>query len=249
MKKSPCMGAIDGFPIKVYYNGIYEGIYTWNIPKDAWQWNMDEDNANHVLMCAETNNNNTSAGFKALWNGVDGNEWSVEVGTNSETVKQSLNNLITCVKDTDDATFKATIGHYLDIQSAIDYYIHFNMIIGADNVAKNMLLATYDGVKWICGAYDMDATFGAQYDGKLTYTHANDVGGWAVSLNKLWERLTTLYKTEINERYFELRETVYSDANIINHFEDFTDLIGSELYAEDVEIFPGIPEADNANFK
>lgn len=249
MKKSPCMGAIDGFPIKVYYNGMYEGIYTWNIPKDAWQWNMDEDNPNHVLMCAETNDNNTSAGFKALWNGIDGEEWSVEVGTNSEAVKQSLNDLITCVKDTDDATFKATIGHYLDIQSAIDYYIHFNMIIGTDNVAKNMLLATYDGVKWICGAYDMDATFGAQYDGKLTYTHANDVGGWAVSLSKLWERLTTLYKAEINKRYFKLRETVYSDANIINLFEDFTDLIGSELYAEDVELFPGIPEADNANFK
>lgn len=249
MRESPCMGAIDGFPIKVYYNGMYQGVYTWNIPKDEWQWNMDKDNSNHVLMCAETNNQDTSAGFKTLWDGVDGNEWSVEVGTNSETVKQSLNNLITCVKDTDDETFKTTIGTYLDLQSAIDYYIHFNVIIGADNVAKNMLLATYDGIKWICGAYDMDATWGAQWNGELTYTHANDVGSWALSLSLLWNRIYNLYKDRIKERYFELRKTVYSESNIINKFDKFTGLIGTELYANDVELFPAIPEPNTSNFK
>lgn len=250
MRESPCVGAIDGFPIRVYYNGIYQGVYTWNIPKDAWQWNMDDENPNHVLMCAETNDSNAnSANFKALWDGTDGEEWSIEVGTYSEALKQSMNNLIACVKDTDDETFKVLIGNYLDIQSAIDYYIHFNMITGADNVAKNMLMATYNGTKWILGAYDMDATYGAQWDGKLIYTHSNDTGAWGVRLNKLWERITALYATEIKERYAELRETVYSDANVIAKFEEFTSLIGTELYAEDVEIFPNIPEPNTSNIK
>ena len=48
-KTSPNCGAIDGFPIQVYCNGLYWGRYTWNIPKDAWMFNMDEDNKNHIV--------------------------------------------------------------------------------------------------------------------------------------------------------------------------------------------------------
>ncbi len=32
---APNNGAIDGFHIKLYANGIYQGLYTWNIPKDG----------------------------------------------------------------------------------------------------------------------------------------------------------------------------------------------------------------------
>jgi hypothetical protein len=134
LKSSPRHGAIDGFPVKVYVNGIYQGIYTWNIGKDAWMWGMDEDNAKHVLLCAETNTNGTyretPCNFRTLWGGKDGIDWSVEVGTNGTAVKDGLNALITCVKDTGDETFKSTIGNYLDIQSAIDYYIHQYVICG-----------------------------------------------------------------------------------------------------------------------
>ena len=32
------MGAIDGFPVLVFNNGNYVGLYTWNIPKDKWNF-------------------------------------------------------------------------------------------------------------------------------------------------------------------------------------------------------------------
>lgn len=146
-KASPKKGAIDGFPIKLYTNGTYQGIYTWNIGKDDWMWGMDEDNPNHILLCAELNTGDefgeTPCNFRTLW---DGNEsaWGVEVGANSASLKDGLNNLIECVKDTDDETFMATIGNYLDLQSAIDYWIHQYIICGLDGLAKNMLLGTYN---------------------------------------------------------------------------------------------------------
>ncbi len=34
-ENTPNNGVIDGFPIEVYINGEFLGIYTWNIPKDA----------------------------------------------------------------------------------------------------------------------------------------------------------------------------------------------------------------------
>lgn len=254
LRNSPRNGAIDGFPIKVYTNGTYQGIYTWNIGKDAWMWGMNEDNPKHVLMCGETNTDGVYAenacNFRALWSGTDGDAWSVEVGTNSNALKTSLNNLIACVKDTDDATFKAAIGNYLDVQSAIDYYIHQYVICGLDGLAKNMLLGTYDGTHWMCGAYDMDSTFGLYFDGgSFVSTAYKCPEEYQEKYSLLWSRMETVFSEELKERYAELRTIVYTFPNIVSRFERFVDVIGRELYAEDLTAYPGIPSGDTNNIQ
>lgn len=248
LRNSPRNGAIDGFPVKLYVNGTYQGVYTWNIGKDDWQFGMDEDNPNHVLLCNEDNSLHYNAcNFRGLWDGFE-NTFAVEVGTNSTAVKNSLNTLITCVKDTDDATFKATIGQYLDVQSAIDYYLHQYVIAGLDGLGKNMLLATYDGVKWYLSAYDMDSTFGLWWNGEsfvsAEYRCPYD---YEQPYNLLFERIRNLFREEMVTRYAELRDSVYSYANIISHFEDFCGLVGSENYADDLVVYPEIPSAENNN--
>lgn len=249
LKTSPNNGAIDGFPIKVYINGTYQGIYTWNIGKDDWMWNMDEDNPNHILLCGETNTNGVyfenACNFRALWSGVDEQNWCVEVGTNSDSVKNSLNALITCVKDTDDETFKATIGNHLDVQSAIDYYIQQYVTCGIDNLGKNLLLATYDGTKWYCGSYDMDMSFGNT--DKVTYDYACPEQ-YSERYSLLWERIVNCYSDDIKARYFYLKETVFSFSNIVTKFERFMDLIGLDLYEEDTTIYD-IPYYKTNNIK
>ena len=244
MRNSPRNGAIDGFPVKLYTNGTYQGIYTWNIGKDDWMWNMDEDNANHVLLCGAGNTDGvyaeTTCNFRAMWNGAGG--WEFEVGEQSDAITSSMNALISCVKDTDDDTFKNTIGNYLDVQSAIDYWIHQYIICGIDGLAKNMLLATYDGVKWICGAYDMDATFGLWWDGsKFVAPNFKCPEDYQERYSLLWERISYVYSDEVKARYTELRKTVYSYSNMVTHFERFADIIGKDLYDEDLEIHTGIP--------
>lgn len=248
LRNSPRNGAIDGFPVKLYVNGTYQGIYTWNIGKDDWQFGMDEDNPNHVLLCNEDNSLYINAcNFRALWDGRE-NFFAVEVGTNSTAVKNSLNALITCVKDTDDATFKATIGQYLDVQSAIDYYLHQYVVAGLDGLGKNMLLATYDGVKWYLSAYDMDSTFGLLWTGEsfvsAEYRCPYD---YEQPYNLLFERIRNLFREEMVTRYAELRDSVYSYANIISHFENICGLIGSENYADDLVVYPEIPSAETNN--
>lgn len=254
MKNAPCHGAVDGFPIKLYYNGTYEGIYTWNIGKDAWMWNMDEDNPNHVLLCAETNTDGTyqatPCNFRSLWSGVDGTNWSVEVGTNSDTLKNSLNNLIQFVMDNDGDAFRNGIGNYLDIQSAIDYYIFQYEVCGLDGLAKNMLLATYDLTVWRCGAYDLDSTFGLYWNGKsfVSATYACPEN-YQEQFSLLWERIEANYLPELKARQAELRKTVLSYSNMVTHFERFMDVIGLDLYAEDLTIYTGIPCGSTNNIK
>lgn len=254
LKTSPKNGAVDGFPIKVYTNGTYQGIYTWNIGKDDWMWNMNEDNPNHVLICSGLNTDwqykEIQCNFRALWDGIDGSGYEIEVGTNSENVKNSLNALIECVKDTDDETFMETIEEHLDLQSAIDYYIHHYIICGIDGLAKNMLLGTYDLQKWIIGSYDMDATFGLHvYGGLLLSSNYRCPQDYQEAYSLLFERIVKLYPNRMKERYDELRKTVYSISNMFLHFEQFTDIIGNDLYAEDLEVYTGISLGTTNNVK
>lgn len=254
MRNSPNNGAIDGFPIKVYANGVYQGIYTWNIGKDAWMWGMDEDNANHVLLCAEGNTDGvyaeTTSNFRALWDGTDGGKpgWSVEVGANSEALKTSLNNLISFVMNNDGASFKNGISNYLDVQSAIDYYIFQYVICGLDGLAHNMLLATYDMTIWRCGAYDLDATFGMWWDGtKFVSTAYRCPEDYQEQFSLLWERIEANYADEMKSRYAELRDSVLSAVHMIAEFEWFYEAIGEDLYAKDLEAYPGIPSSSTNN--
>ena len=254
IRNSPNNGAVDGFPVKLYTNGEYQGLYTWNIGKDDWMFGMDEDNANHVVLCAETNTDGTFAetpcNFRALWSGVDEQHWTVEIGTNSDAVKNSLNALISCVKDTDDETFKATIGNYLDLQSAMDYYIHQYIVCGIDGLAKNMLLLTYDGTKWICGAYDMDCTFGGTMSNDYFRNSDTSVPeDCNEQYSLLWSRIEGLFAEKLVARYDELRSSVLSVTNIISNFEEFISPISKDVYVEDGEVYPDIPSLNTSNIK
>lgn len=260
LRESPRNGAIDGFPVKLYVNGTYHGIYTWNIGKDDWMWGMDEDNENHVLLCAETNNNgasmNTPCNFRTLWSGIDEEHWTVEVGTNSDGVKNALNGLISFVMNNGGEEFREGIGEYLDVRSAMDYYLYQYVICGLDGLAKNMLLATYDGKKWICGAYDLDATFGLFWNGAsfvpATYACPEQ---YQETRSLLWERFEECFAEELKERYRVLRETVLSFSNMITLFENFMDKVGLDLYAEDYAsttadgAYTGIPSKSTSNIQ
>ena len=254
MRNSPRNGAVDGFPVKVYTNGTYQGIYTWNIGKDDWTWGMDEENANHVLLCGETNTNGAYAenacNFRALWDGVDGTDWSVEVGTNSDAVKNSLNALIGFVMENDGEDFKAGIETYLDVQSAMDYFLFSYVTCGLDSLGKNMLLATYDGVKWICGEYDMDSTFGLWWDGsQFVSAELACPGEYQEAFSLLWERIVANYAEELKVRYAELRAGALSLSNMVTHFERFMDGIGNDLYSEDLTVYAGIPSGETNNLR
>lgn len=247
LRESPNNCAIDGFPVKVTVNGVYQGLYTWNIPKDGWMFNMDENNSNHAVLCCEYNwNNKTSAcEFRATAK-CDGTDWSPEFpDVLPDAIKISFNNLVNCIKDTDDATFKATIGNYLDVKSAIDYYVYCYYGGFVDNLSKNMILMTYDGIKWLCSMYDMDAWAGSFIGGELNIKYnVLCPEGYQEKYNLLWERIEKCFAKELKQRYSELRQSILTSSNVIKKFTDFMNIIGSDLYSQDLTPYPNIPNGD-----
>lgn len=235
MMYAPNHGAIDGFPFRLFVNGEYYGLMTWNIPKDGWMAQMTEDNPNHCLMCAELNgNDNSPCDFAANWNAA---AWEVEFPDEMRTAQiYSFNDIIACVVDASDEDFTANIDDHLDIASAIDYYIFFYLNAGIDSLAKNMLLMTYDGVKWYCGAYDMDAVWGRNFEGLGPISAETKCPeGYANTDSRLWPRIEACFGQELHDRYFDLRETILSKEYIMAKFRQFVEQIPEEVYAEDAE--------------
>lgn len=257
MRTSPNCGAIDGFPVKVYAGGVYQGRYTLNIPKDAWMANMDDENPNHCILCGE---NYVSGCFRAEAV-IDGSDWSDEVHDEvPESIKTRWNEIIGFVMNSTDAEFKSNLVNYFDVTSLIDYHLYGLLNCGWDAFGKNQLYITYDGLKWFATVYDMDYTWGLKYDGagfyaptektRAEYEDFKNGGG-----NLLYIRLEDNFAEEITSRWDELKAGALSIPNIINRFERFTDIASPELVAEDYATttangaFTGILSKDTNNIQ
>lgn len=256
LRTSPNQGAVDGFPVKVYANGAYQGRYTINIPKDAWMANMDDELDTHCILCGE---NYASGCFRAEAN-IDGTDWTDEVhDTVPAAIKNRWNEAIRFVMNSTDEEFVSGIGNYFDVNSLIDYYLFGLATCGLDAFGKNQLYMTYDGQKWYATMYDLDSTWGLWWDGtsfvptdyaRSDYQDFKDGNG-----NLLYIRLESLFIDSIKERWDVLKADALSIDNIINHFERFTDIASSDLVKEDYASttcngeFVGIPSQATNNIQ
>ena len=215
LTQAPRNGAVDGFPIEIYDNGVFHGLYTFNIPKDEWQFAMDGDNPDHIVLCGEWHN--PDGLFEAQ--AVDFETWSVEVGEESEETLAKLNRLLAFVSESSDEEFVAHFEEYMNLDAALNYYIMADFAYLPDNISKNMLLATYDGKVWYPSLYDLDTSWGADFHGKELYDYENNRVYLAHS--NLFDRLDDCFSRELSERYFELREEILTRENVMGKFNAF----------------------------
>lgn len=255
-RSSPNQGAVDGFPVKVYAAGVYQGRYTLNIPKDPWMAGMDDSLDNHCILCGE---NYGSGCFRAEAK-IDGSDWSDEVhDTVPVSVRTRWNQVISFVRNATDEEFVREIGNYFYLDSLIDYHLFGLMSCGLDAYGKNQLYMTYDGQKWIAGMYDMDATWGLWWTGgtikptdydRSEYQDFQDGSG-----NLLYIRLEQCFYRQLQERWQQLRSGALSLEHIILRFEGFTDIAPEALVKEDYATttgggaFTGIPSKSSCTIQ
>lgn len=242
----PNYGAVDGFPIVIVLNGEFHGLYTFNIPKDAWMFAMG-NGTKEAILCADVPENEGAVAFKKL---ADlSNDFELEYSTNDETdwVLTSLNSLIQSVMDSDGTDLDTVIASKLDWESAIDYYIFTVLITGIDNTKKNYILATYNGAKWIYSAYDMDSTFGIWVDGG-TFLPADRRPTFETrTSDTLMALIWNHRRQKLYDRAKEIMETVFSESNVAVEFSNFIGGFSKPLLEKDVELHPTIPNTEVNN--
>ncbi|MCG0810337.1 SGNH/GDSL hydrolase family protein [Lactiplantibacillus plantarum] len=247
-------GAIDGFPIALCINDKYWGLYTFNVPKDAFMAKMTKKKG-HAIVSTEWTFFDKDTQF-------NGKDMSIEFcGTkNSDWVSRSINSLIDSLKAsyTSKDDFDKAVLPLLDIDSAIDYYVFTSAIGNVDGILRNFLLQTWDGKKWYLAAYDLDMVFGRtpdlsswllpDYNGdnirRGGATLANLSGG-----NRIFQQLWKFYKADIIARYKELVQSVLSISNVSTFLTDYAKRIPFALKVQEDKLWPQTPLTDTNNLE
>ena len=229
-KNSPNAGATDGFTVRVFANGIYQGLYEWIVPKDKL-FGQDSNNVNHSILNSERNDNATCA-FNTTTPNVTTSTWSEELqDTLSPNIATSFSNLIKFVAGSNDTDFIANAENYFDVQSVIDYDIFARIFCIVDNLCRNQIFFTYDGIKWYEGAWDLDAVLGLPPLAKRFYAYNTEFQKGYVAYadynvtNMLYQRVETLFMDRFKARYNELRADILSIEGILHVYEKLTNVI------------------------
>lgn len=251
-------GAVDGFPIAVYINDQYWGLYTFNIPKDDWMAKMPKKSKNKYAIIDTTWK--PQGAFMKETNLDDQMELQFCSTEDTDWAKDSVNELIRAVMASYDSVdnFNQAVSPLLDIDSAIDYYIFSVLVDNDDGIFRNYLLQTFDGKKWYFAAYDLDSIFGRTPDFLEHMPAKSDTDDWrdhgvtfenVTNANRLMYQLWKFYKDEILKRTKALVEGVMSDSAVDTAFVDFVRHIPVKAFDAELDVWPYTPNTsvDNVN--
>lgn len=243
-------GSIDAYPIFVVINGVYWGLYSMATPKDDWIANMG--NGNHEAMIS-AENHGLVTGFKQKTTpdasgNLNGEDFAIEYVSDEDAqawVTQKLNAAIdACLAHyDDDATYVSEISKHIDLDSAIDYYIFSALTANLDGTTKNFLLdCWHQADPWHFAAYDMDATFGNNWDGKHIFasSHQPNFEGFANN-SRLMEVIYKHDKQALINRYQELRKGPLSESNLHDTISDYAIKIPKAAYDYEAKRWPSRP--------
>ena len=196
-KNTSAFGFVDGFPVNLYLNGDYAGLYSFNIPKgDYGEFSALVEGASYSDVSQ----------FKSYPEGgikFDDTDFSLEEPKElDQHTKDSFNKLAKFIATQSGDEFKYHLSEVIDIPSAIDYYIFSNLIQNYDAWGKNIQFINTGWDKWYVHPYDLDSTLGGEWDGSLA-----DISSEVVNRgNQLFKKLEANFADDIKARYREIRQ-------------------------------------------
>lgn len=248
------LGQIQGTPALLYTNSTFHGLYTINTGKDENLFGFGDVPKNAGVL--EAQNHFTDKGFGkptiVITDDITANpdaDLEVQVGTTTAEFQAATNRLAQFVSQSDDATFHDQFSQYLDLEAVIDFLIFYQVAECSDSYIKNIEYTTYDGNIWLPIPYDLDSTWGLNWDGKTIFDPEMDMLNTGLTsknfdnfkLNTLMNRTLKLFKPEIKARYAQLRTSVLTPDKVTIMFEEFMDSVGTNAYAKELSRWPNIP--------
>ncbi len=258
LSKAQAMGQMEGFPIELYLNGQYNGLYTLNTKKDDKTFGMNSDIPGEEAIVFEQ----VDSQLKKYPTKFDGTDYSTIVQDKPDaTLKSNFDNFIQFLNTASDDDLKNKLSNYIDVHSVMNTYLWGVLAEVWDTSAKSNLLLTYNnGAYWYMIPYDMDSTWSLKPDGNIYdvplpeydfknidndkymqfVTEKNDM--------KIFNILYRLFKPELKEQYFKLRQDVWSNSKIIDEYKKFIDSIPQDAYEREHEKWPQVPSYNKADF-
>lgn len=243
-------GAINGFPIAVYINDQYWGLYSFNVPKDDWMAKMPKSGKYAIVDAVWKD----QGAFNAETTFKDNMELQFCSTKDNTWAKDSINELIRAAKahyDTVGALDTALVP-LVDYDSVYDYYIYSVLTGNVDGVYRNYLLQTFDGKKWYFAAYDMDESFGKTPQ-DFKYLSAYSTGGddfWheettfenIANNNRLFYQFWKFHKDEVLKRTKDLISGVMSAPSVDSTFINYSQSIPRMALIAENKVWKNTPD-------
>ena len=266
-----------GFPVELYFNGEYQGIYTWNIKKDRANYAMDKKKSDNIhidslhigglltgesLIWAEMEIRNPKSLITMDGGEYDGDNPAELIDSSSSAydssnadhkrsaeVKSHIVAFFNACAEVVSKKDKATFEKHFDKDWFIDLHIWGNAILDGDGLSRNTQYL-YWGNKWYPTPYDCDQIYGNNWRGNIIYRKSKRVVDSYIYGKGLgiYDVFLTLYAADIEARYKELREAdVISPNAIIAQISQYVDLIGKDAYAKEFELWRETPSYREPN--
>lgn len=258
--KSQNMGQMEGFPVELYINGDYHGMYTWNTKKDDKTFGMNSDNSAHEII---------SVGQKApdhmffadTGSIIDGTNWETEIQDKVDpTIQTNFTKFIDWINQSSDTDFVQNLHTYIDVGSVINTMLFGMFSCEYDYYGKSILLATYNqGKTYYMLPYDMDSTWGDDFQGMVKYhtghdadfDTANVTGAKYINNNNtnlLFSRVLKLMLPDVKKQWNHLRSTVWSTDTVCRAYKSFIGKIPPDEYDKDLAKWPANPSAPDTDY-
>lgn len=265
LAKTSNFGQMEGFPIEVWFDDVYNGLYTCNVKKDDKVFGLDENTAGNAAVSILDNVAQPDTQLLMIPNAkLDNVAYADELhDTPDPELVANWTKWLQFLNTATDDDFKANLGNYIDIKSAINLYLFGVMSREYDYCSKSVLYLTWNNGKYFyLIPYDLDSNWGQSADGKIEGNPTND--SWAFSTdnggqdgkyvsnlnwNKLFERLYKLFMPEIKEQYTYLRSSVWRTDQLLNAYRDFMNQIPQSVYEKDHALWKQIPSQSTNNFE
>ena len=256
---------VDGFPILLYVNNEFSGIYFWNLKQDDKVYNLNEEIKDETTgeiiqeadLCyqagrADRYNNagNNSCAF--VYGALDANGlsfadahaeidhyWEDRVWDKVDNHPDVLYDTIQWVSEATDEEFKANLSKYFNVDYLINYFVCIYTCGMIDSKAKNfnMLYFPEKGV-WYPTFWDMDKAFGSGFNtGTVPYTieftpKTDAVYEFDAPASRLFDKLIANFWEECCAKYEELRQTLFTVAQVEDSVNAVWGLATAEMVAE-----------------
>lgn len=251
----------DGFPIVITWidttgKETDMGVYTWNLKKSKEVYNADKKKAENIILDGVIDSS-TLFGGTIKWEqfeirnpkslkDINGNNYDgdnpkelSDTDKNSKKVKDYLTRVSGAVAALASSNTKETFEKYFLVNPFIDYFLVSQVIYHLDGFRKNWIWITYNGNQWCPSLYDTDSIFGSHWSGTYVIKESDTKGllGETACMG-----LSTLYSSEIKERYKDLREKKIFDVNnIVSLLQKWLTKIGYDNLKKEISIYNETP--------
>lgn len=268
-----------GFPVIIYQNGVFYGVYSWQLKKHRDNMHMDKKTAEHIHLDGVLDGN-TIFGGKVDWtqfevrnpkklymqekhiikgeetleyNGdypfeIMGEDSAFYDSSNKDMkrcaqVKKYILNLSNRISElstavstgTREEDIKKLFDKYFNASFIIDYFLEINLVGNGDGTSKNWQWTTYDGIKWVCNPYDLDAAFGSYHLGNIAFSNDTNYGTWrGTSLTIPTGWIFKYYNKELKLQWENLKKIgIFNAEHITSLVKTWSDRIGIDNWVKE----------------